>query len=171
MVAVAEPSGPRKISVLTGRWLFELSADLQDGTTPFGSGEELKKRPHMTNKKLDDLKRKAAKLGITARQMFEKERGELLKLYLERRRKEEAPLFRGKLTKKFLFELPFDLFLVSSTMRGIGSPVWGEAVASEKNREAQWRRIVVAKVCGKNCLVFNSVPDFWQFCKGNQRVT
>ena len=72
------------------------------------------------------------------------------------------PIERGKLTKKFLMELPVGVYLASGVGVMPGQPSFAESIVPVSDREDQWRRIVDARVNGRACTVFqNARPISW----------
>jgi hypothetical protein len=67
---------------------------------------------------------------------------------------------RGKLTKKFLKELPEGLFLVSNLTDKNMNAVFAEAVSPQSARDDQWKRIVRAEAAQRLCHVFSNEQDY-----------
>ncbi len=66
------------------------------------------------------------------------------------------------LTKTCLFSLSTGVHLVSNTHHSIGVPVFAETVSPVREREQQWRRIVVAKANGRHFFLFATAEGYKQ---------
>jgi hypothetical protein len=69
-------------------------------------------------------------------------------------------LARGKLSKKFLMELPEIGYIVSNVGLTPDQRIFAEKVAPLSKREDQWRRIVSAGADQKLCMVFKNEKEY-----------
>jgi hypothetical protein len=60
-------------------------------------------------------------------------------------------------------DLEAGLYLASGVGDGPGKPCFAEIVAPQEEREAQWRRIVTARVNNIQCDVFKSFAAYTAF--------
>ena len=79
--------------------------------------------------------------------------------------KEYDELIRGKLTKKFLMDLPDNVFLVSNLFLGRGISAYAEYVAPLSKRNQQWEKIVKASVDQRLCHVFKTKKECEKWLK------
>lgn len=70
------------------------------------------------------------------------------------------PILSQRLTKRFLASLETGQYLVSNTQLPTGQPCFQEVVSPAEHREAQWRRIVAARISGNTCCVFARREDY-----------
>lgn len=75
----------------------------------------------------------------------------------------QQPIRSRHLTKKFLLALPDGVYLVSGVGDAPGQPAFGETVSPLRGREAQWQRILSARVNNRSCEVFQSPADYMKF--------
>ena len=66
---------------------------------------------------------------------------------------------RGKFTKKFLMDLPDDVFLMSNRLNDKYEPVFAEKVMPLSKRIDQWQRIKEASADQRLCHVFKTEKD------------
>lgn len=69
----------------------------------------------------------------------------------------------GRLTKKFFMSLPEGLYLVSGVGDAPGQPAFGETVSAIMEREAQWQRILNARINNRLCDVFQSSANYMKY--------
>jgi hypothetical protein len=74
------------------------------------------------------------------------------------------PTMSGRLTKKFFLSIPEGHYLASGVGQAPGQPDFAETVLPLAEREEQWRRILKARVNGRNCDVFRSPFEHFDFC-------
>ena len=85
--------------------------------------------------------------------------------------KEIEPLKRGKLTKKFLMDLPDNVFLVSNLFKRENAstkkfvPVFTEKVMPLPKRIYQWQKIKEASADQRLCHVFKTEKDAEKWLK------
>ncbi len=70
-----------------------------------------------------------------------------------------------RLTKRFFFSLPEGKYLVSNTHHAPGIPVFAEYLVPPEKREAQWRRIIAARVDGRHFSLFETCDGYAQMLK------
>ena len=70
------------------------------------------------------------------------------------------PLYCERLTKKFFMSLPQGVYLASNVALMPGQPIFAETVAPPEEREAQWKRIVAARVDNQLCNIFQTPEDY-----------
>jgi len=69
-------------------------------------------------------------------------------------------LYREKLTKKFLMQLPEGLYLVSNTHENRFQSKFAEEIAAFDQKGNQWKKIVAAGVSQTLCYVFKTKKDY-----------
>lgn len=69
-------------------------------------------------------------------------------------------LMRGKLTKKFLMDLPEGAYLVSNLFFKNNESVYAQKVSPISRREAQWEKNVEASANQRLCYVFKIKQDY-----------
>ena len=79
--------------------------------------------------------------------------------------KEYDELIRGKLTKKFLMDLPDNIFLASNLFLGRGISAYAEYVAPLSKRNQQWEKIVKASVDQRLCYIFRTKTEYAEWLK------
>ena len=67
---------------------------------------------------------------------------------------------RGKLTKKFLIELPTNSYLVSNVGYDKYTPMYENRVVAASKRENQWNEIKQASVNNRLCYAFRNKSDY-----------
>ena len=67
---------------------------------------------------------------------------------------------RGKLTKKFLMELPTNTYLVSNIGNAIDQPIYKGKVVAESKRDNQWDELKRVGANGRLCHVFQNSNDY-----------
>ncbi|GEM_PF-3210295 len=75
------------------------------------------------------------------------------------------PQRRAKLTKKFYLQIPSGLYLVSNICWTPYSPVFGEKVVKDADREKQWKRIVDCGAAQKMCHIFANQKEHKNWVK------
>lgn len=73
------------------------------------------------------------------------------------------PLATKTLTKQFFKRLPVGVYLTRTLAAGRGQPSFAETVAPANEREAQWARILRARVNNTLCSVFKTAADFMAY--------
>ena len=74
-----------------------------------------------------------------------------------------ATVFEGKLTKKNLHQFKTGFYLVSNSGTAPDKPLYAGEIASPREREAQWKRIVESGADQRLCLVFNNLLQYKQW--------
>ena len=74
-------------------------------------------------------------------------------------------LMRGKLTKKFLMELPVNVYLASNCFIKKDISVYEDKIASVSRRDNQWRKIIEASADQRLCYIFKSKTDYKKWLK------
>jgi hypothetical protein len=77
----------------------------------------------------------------------------------------EKILLRGKLTKKFLMELPDGVYIASNCSYSIGYPVFEDKVDILSERHFQWEKIVKSGADQRLCYVFKTKSDYQKWLK------
>jgi hypothetical protein len=67
---------------------------------------------------------------------------------------------RGKLTKKFLTELPTNSYLVSNLGYNKYTPIYENRVVAISKRENQWNEIKQASANNRLCYAFRNKSDY-----------
>ena len=74
-------------------------------------------------------------------------------------------IMRGKLTKKFLMELPNNVYLVSNCFLEKGISVYEDKIVPVSKRDSQWKKIVEASADQRSCYIFKSKTDYKKWFK------
>jgi hypothetical protein len=69
-------------------------------------------------------------------------------------------IVRGKLTKKFLTELPTNSYLVSNVFSNRDTPIYENRVVAVSKRENQWNEIKQASANNRLCYAFRNKADY-----------
>jgi hypothetical protein len=69
-------------------------------------------------------------------------------------------IMSGKLTKKFLMELPEGVYLVSNVYEQKGKPAFADNVSLLSQRNKQWERIIKASANQRLCHIFKTRKDY-----------
>ena len=79
--------------------------------------------------------------------------------------KERNLLKRGKLTKKFLMDLPDNVFLVSNIFPKRGISAYAEYVVPLSKRSQQWEKIKKVSVAQRLCYIFRTKKEYAEWLK------
>ena len=74
--------------------------------------------------------------------------------------KDVKEIARGKLTKKFLNELPTNSYLVSNVGYDKYTPMYENRVVAASKRENQWHDIKQASVNNRLCYAFSNKTEY-----------
>jgi len=74
--------------------------------------------------------------------------------------KTATEITRGKLTKKFLTELPTNTYLVSNVGYTIDEPIYQGRVVAKSKRENQWNELKKVSVNNRLCQIFQTKSDY-----------
>lgn len=72
---------------------------------------------------------------------------------------------RGNLTKRFYFQIPTGLFLVSRIDRSKNKPIFAEKVVPLSERRSQWKTIMEIGIAQRLCYVFADKKDYEKWLK------
>jgi hypothetical protein len=85
-------------------------------------------------------------------------------------RRADAPIFRGRLTKKKIRELPEGSFLHSNCLNSDHTPVFAEDIGSKESREDLWNRISHKGLAGTTFSAYRDAGDYRRHLASQTRL-